>query len=293
MSEIQSLSICCPSSNGCINNCKPCCSKQHKSPYKNKYGGSHVECIEYWDDVIKRMRYAQNKGITTIILTGSNEPQQDRRWIEGLYLAMKALPEPFINIEMQTTGAFLDMDYLSFLKMMGVTTIAISTFSLTSDEDNRNIEGSADKNLNLAELCNHIYSLGMNIRICLNMTDYIADRIGLNDLFRRCKEELHANQITFRKMWSNFNTEESKWIQDNCLYVEKYMNYLTSRVECNGMLLDTLPYGAKRYDYFGLSVVIDTDCMAKDTENTRTRYYIIRENGKMYSSWDSEASIIF
>jgi hypothetical protein len=33
--------------------------------------------------------------------------------------------------------------------------------------------------------------------------------------------------------------------------------------------------------------------MAKDTTNTATKYYIIRENGKMYSSWDSEASLVF
>ena len=313
MDTIQSLSICCPSITGkCINHCKTCTARQHTNPYKDKFDGNHTECLEYWNDVIRRMRHAQDMGCTTVMLTGSNEPQQNRRWIEGLYLAMKALDKPFNNIEIQTTGALLDMDYLRFLKDFGVTTIAVSTFNIMSDEINIEVEENKDKNLNIQRLCDNIEPLGMNVRICINVTDKVLtpnqmeqlkeakdpaeenDLIGtyVENLLKRC-HELHANQVTFRKMWANEGTPEATWIHAHEKYSHMILGAIKDAVATNGTLLNKLPYGAARYDYLGFSIVIDTDSMAKDTNNDATKYYIIRENGKMYSSWDSPASIIF
>lgn len=309
---IQSLSICCPSKNGkCINHCKTCTARQHTNPYRNKYDGTKCDTFEYWNDTIKRMEHAIKKGCTTLMLTGSNEPQQNRRWLEALYLAMRALPEPFVNIEIQTTGAFIDMDYLKFLKSIGVTTIAISTFNIFDDEKNRFVEECADKTLCLEELCNNAYSLDLNVRICVNVTDYVFDKdneryttekgltassksfeIFVQKILDRCSE-LHADQVTFRKMWSNPGTEEAKWIEDNCEYSEFIIKAVDHTVIKNGSLIQRLPYGAAQYDYKGFSIVVDVDSMAKDTTNNETKYYIIRENGKMYSSWDSKAALVF
>ena len=94
-------------------------------------------------------------------------------------------------------------------------------------------------------------------------------------------------------MWSIPKTEPAKWIEENTKYSDEFIQYISREVQENGTLINYLPYGAGRYDYNGFSIVIDLDCMAKDTENTNTRYYIIRENGKMYSSWDSKASLVF
>lgn len=306
MSEIQSLSLCCPAHGHCINNCKTCTARQHSNPYKDKYNSTFADYTEYWRDVIKRMKYALSKGCTTLMLTGSNEPQQNRQWLKDLYLAMESLPEKFYNIEIQTTGAKIDEEYLRFLKELGVTTMAISTFNIFSDMVNRDIEGNADSGLSLQTLCDNIHSLGMNVRICANVTDYIAYENPMDNakklkddtekvvqkLLGRCAE-LHANQVTFRKMWCAKGTPEEQWINANCEYDEKILAYIEKEVKENGVLLGKLPYGALRYDYKGFSIVVDSDSMAKDTDNGAIKYYIIRENGKMYSSWDSPASIIF
>ena len=309
MSEvIQSLSICCPAK-CCINHCKTCTARQHENPYPDRYDGSRVDCYEYWEEVIKRMEYAQRKGCETVMLTGSNEPQQNRRWLESLYLAMKSLTKPFLNIEIQTTGAFIDRDYLMFLKKMGVTTLAISTFNIFDDEKNREIEECGDKELNIQTLCNNAYEIGLNIRICINVTDHVfskgfyeeyaqaGDKTGRiakesATILERCTQ-LHANQVTFRKMWSNPGTPEADWIDANCSYSNTLLDTVKVTIKENGTLINILPYGAARYDYNGFSIVIDTDSMAKDENNTAIKYYIIRENGKMYSSWDSPASIVF
>jgi hypothetical protein len=235
------------------------------------------------------------------MLTGSNEPQQDRRWLEGLYLAMKSLDKPFDNIEIQTTGAFLNWDYLEFLHNFGVTTVALSTFNLWYNTLNREIEHNADKKLDIDSLCSDIKLLGMNLRLCINVTDYCGfDEITCdNDVYKTvegiflvCKR-LGADQVTFRKMWSKEGTDEAKWIEDNCTRSDSVLKCVKEHVMEKGTLINILPYGAARYDYQGFSIVIDIDSMAKDTTNTATKYYIIRENGKMYSSWDSEASLVF
>ncbi len=317
--NVQSLSICCPSATGkCINHCKTCTARQHDNPYKNKFFSGKADSIEYWNDVIKRMRQAQDDGCTTVMLTGSNEPQQNLSWLQGLYLAMKSLDKPFNNIEIQTTGATLNYDFLKMLKNIGVTTVAVSTFNIFDDTINRKIEESADENLNLQQLCDNIEELGMNVRICVNVTDYvlttqqrehldkydnynetdiIVEKLRdistyVSDILQRC-HELHANQVTFRKMWANEGTPEAAWIHANEKYSDMILNAVKDAVTSNGTLLNKLPYGAARYDYLGFSIVVDTDSMAKDTNNNATKYYIIREDGKMYSSWDSPASIIF
>jgi len=309
--NIQSLSICCPAKGGCINHCKTCTARQHDNPYPNKFEDTHTACMEYWTDVIKRMKYAQSKGCTTVMLTGSNEPQQNRRWLESLYLAMQTLPEPFTNIEIQTTGALLDEDYLRFLKDFGVTTVAVSTFNIFDDVTNREIEECADKTLNLETLCNTITKLGMNLRLCINVTDYVTpfgnriyDRRDIKNyegsaafedvcaILNGCAQ-LGANQVTFRKMWSAPGTPEAEWIKAHGRIADFILASVKTAVETNGTLINVLPYGAARYDYKGFSIVIDTDSMAKDENNMATKYYIIRENGKMYSSWDSAASIVF
>ena len=300
MSEvIQSLSICCPSASGkCINHCKTCTARQHDNPYENLYDGNHCQTFEYWENVIKRMKYAQSKGCTTVMLTGSNEPQQNRRWLEGLYLAMKSLPEPFVNIEIQTTGALMDEDYIKFLKHIGITTVALSVFSIFYDDVNRKIEESADKNFSVSRFCDWVTNAGLNLRICINVTDHMYYPLSPEDdnfahkLLLKCRS-LGASQVTFRKMWYNPGTPEAKWIIENTTHSDAFLDEVKDTVQKNGKLINYLPYGAARYDYLGFSIVIDCDSMAKDETNTATKYYIIRENGKMYSSWDSKASIVF
>lgn len=304
---IQSLSICCPAKK-CINHCETCTSRQHTNPYLNKYNGDHTETLEYWDNVIKRMRYAQSKGCTTVMLTGSNEPQQDRRWLEALWLAMRSLPEPFTNIEIQTTGAFIDDDYLQFFKSIGVTTVAVSTFNIFSDKVNRLIEHCPDDNLCIEDLCSMVKSHGLNLRICVNVTDYALEGAFLQHrtletreaqvILTRCAT-LDADQVTFRKMWSVEGTPEGDWIKEHCTDLSTtILHQVKEDVKKDGQLIYRLPYGAERYDYMGFSIVIDTDSMAKegilkDTSEVVLKYYIIREDGKMYSSWDSKASLVF
>ena len=297
--KIQSVSICCPAKK-CINHCATCTARQHEDNYFDKYSSmKKCDTFQYWEDVILRLEHIRHKGCDTIMLTGSNEPQQNRRWLESLFLAMKILPDPYPNIEMQTTGAFINKDYVEYLKACGLTTLAISTYNIFDDEVNQAIEVCADNNLCLADLCENAYNANLNIRLCINVTDFVSAGLNVEDprdcvekILDRCAE-LHASQVTFRKMWCREGTPEARWISEFCKHDEEILKTVKEIVRAKGILLKTLPYGAGLYEYKGFTIVIDTDSMAKRANETALKYAIIREDGKAYSSWDDEKSLIF
>jgi hypothetical protein len=65
-----------------------------------------------------------------------------------------------------------------------------------------------------------------------------------------------------------------------------------SSITPSGTFLYKLPFGASVYSIDGMSVVTDDDCMSKEN-NENLKYVILRENGKLYSQWDNEGSLIF
>ncbi len=293
--NIQSVSVCVPAKR-CINDCKFCCSKIHNSEYDDFF--TDVNCYaSYTDDMKKRLTYARENGCNVCMLTGNNEPQQNKEFLRVFSEINKSLHSPFLNIEMQTTGAFIDSNLLEFLKSsVGITTIAISVACLDDDANNRSLIGTPDLELNLKELCKKIKKLNMNLRICLNMNDgmLLHHPYTPESIIALCGE-LGADQITFRALWaSDSSTEQGDWIRKNVTDVTVgFVDALKSDILQKGRYLDTLEYGSDRYDYYGFSVVVDEDCMSQRENKEAVKYLILRPNGHLYSKWDTKASLIF
>ncbi len=110
--NIQSLSVCVPAKK-CINDCKFCCSKMHTADYED-YFSDVVSYSGYSDDMRKRLEYARDNGCNTCMLTGNNEPQQNKDFLRVFSEINKTLRKPFYNIEMQTSGAFITPEFLDF-----------------------------------------------------------------------------------------------------------------------------------------------------------------------------------
>ena len=106
---------------------------------------------------------------------------------------------------------------------------------------------------------------------------------------------LGADQITFRALWSpDDGTEQGRWIAGNVTdSTHGFIRKLKEDIRISGKYLDTLEYGADRYDYHGFSVVVDEDSMAQEERKDAVKYLILRPNGHLYSKWDSKASLIF
>lgn len=296
--NIQSLSICVPAKR-CINDCKFCCSKMHGADYDDCFT-SMKSYSAYAANMRKRMQYARDNGCNTLMLTGNNEPQQNKEFLRLFSEVNNSLNNPFLNIEMQTSGAFIDDDMLAFLNdSIGITTIAISVACLDRPEINRDFIQTKDNNLNIDELCKKIKALNINLRICLNMNDHIVDcmddsEAAAKKIIDRCTE-LKADQITFRALWSvDDGTSQSIWIKEN-VTKKTYdcIDLMKKNIKADGKYLDTLEYGADRYDYKDFSVVVDEDSMSQGENRNAVKYLILRPNGHLYSKWDSKASLIF
>ena len=306
--NIQSLSICVPAKK-CINDCKFCCSKMHGGDYEDRFTpiGSTMSYIE---DMKKRLQYARDNGCNTLMLTGNNEPQQNKEFLRVLGVVNQILNNPFKNIEIQTSGAFIDEDMLDFLKGVGVTTIAVSVACIDSDGSNRSIIQTPDKNLQLDVLCRNIKARNFNLRICLNMNDLMIyeisqidsinyfqpDVIGAIDKVINICTEFGADQITCRALWtSEDGTKQADWIKSNV--TKKSFDFIDGfkrLIKSTGKYLDTLEYGADRYDFRGFSVVVDEDSMAQsDKKKESVKYLILRPDGHLYTKWDTKASLLF
>ncbi|MBR3553036.1 MAG: radical SAM protein [Clostridia bacterium] len=293
--NIQSLSVCVPAKR-CINDCVFCCSKMHTADYDDRFTDVCSYSF-YADDLRKRLAYARENGCNTCMLTGNNEPQQNREFLRVFSEINKHLPSPFLNIEMQTSGAFIDEEFLDFFKnSVGLTTVAVSVACLDDDEANREMIRTKDMRLCLASFCKAVKRRNMNLRICLNMNDGILAHHAFTprSVVDLCGA-LGADQITFRALWApDADTPQGEWISRHVTGTTTgFIEALKQDIKAHGRYLDTLEYGADRYDYEGFSVVVDEDSMSQEAQKTAVKYLILRPNGHLYSKWDSKASLIF
>ena len=296
--NIQSLSVCVPASR-CINDCEFCCSKMHGGDYEDRFTPLSTT-MGYIEDMKKRLQYARDNGCNTLMLTGNNEPQQNKGFLRVLGIVNQSLPNPFLNIEMQTSGAFINEEMLDFLKDVGVTTIAISVACLNNYVMNQKLIRTPDQNLQLETLCKNIKKRNMNLRICLNMNDNMLSTYSLKDhnalqvVLAKCRE-YGADQLTCRALWTSEDvTSQAALIKDNVTEIKhNFIKHFKEDVKAKGKYLDTLEYGADRYDFEGFSTVIDEDSMAQEACKKAVKYLILRPDGHLYSKWDTKSSLIF
>ena len=302
--KIQSLSIVVPS-NGCINKCPFCVSRMVGSNgYENLMDINHPHYDINVREYLKRMRFVADNGCQTLMLTGTAEPQQNKQFLATFALLHQQIGSPFTNIEMQTTGYGFqglndyieegDRNYIRFLRnFVGVNTIALSINAL-SDEQNQELLGHKIKYtpvLIKAKLCQILKEYDFNIRCCLNLSDAFNDSRP-EEIISYARDCLQADQITFRKLYaSDTTTEQGRWVTEHQPSIS-FLNDLLEYLEQFPITGKTM-YGADVRDINGMSVIFDRDCMGKNPETDVKKYLILRPNCKLYSQWDSKASLVF
>ena len=293
--KIQSLSVVVPNKE-CINHCASCPSRMHDNAYPILLDQNRPDFNRYLKEYLKRLEYARDNGCNVLMLTGTSEPQQNRSFLAWFGMMMQMMETPFRNIEMQCTGALLDQNYIQFLRdHVGVTTMALSVFSLDTEENMRIIHPNINVLINPRDTAAMVKEAGMSLRMCLNLTDYFDkydDLPGL--LFDKMKNVYHADQITLRVLYAgDDNKRENEWVRSHAAN-KSTVKSLYDYIVANGTLLGRLPYGAYKYGLDGMSVVIDGDSMGKESESVETyKYLILRPDCRLYSSWDDPASMVY
>lgn len=288
--NIQSLSVVVPN-NACINNCKFCCAKMHYECYPNAF---KVDEDRAWKEFNKRMAFARDNGCNTVMLTGNTEPQANKAFLRRFGEENIFLETPFRWIEIQTTGVMLDEEYLAFLRdKVGVNVISLSVSSF-DDEVNHSIIQSPhaqDDDFLLIPLCKKIKEMGFTLRLSLNLNRWFENSFASPyRLFEYVKNVYNADQVTCRVLYADGMTPQAEWVRNNSVsnsFVKEIDNCIRS---CRK--LERLPHGLQKYDVMGMSVIIDADSMAQEDSDSY-KYLILREDCKLYSKWDTPASLIF
>lgn len=141
-------------------------------------------------------------------------------------------------------------------------------------------------------LCSEIKRYDFNLRLSINLTKEIEENWqNLDDLFAYCSA-LGADQITFRVLYSSeLDTVQDQWIAKNRAS-DSYVQRIKEYIQQHGTVLGKLAFGAVKYGIFGMSTVLDDDCMSQ-TPKDEYKYLILRPNCKLYSRWEDPASLIF
>lgn len=309
---IQSLSVVVPTK-GCVNDCPFCVSKLHESKYADPsfadklFDANDSLGNSMNDRYYKRMNFARDNDCNTLMITGTGEPLQNRSFLYYINSVNKNLEQPFRWIELQTTGVYLTDENLDVLKQIGVSTISLSVADIFDSNNNLSIMNVQSKlRFDLGELCKKIVDEGFNLRLSLNMLgtyEVYKERFRSGEEFSKalihsCKMK-GANQITFRKMYygqpeGDYNEkvgEVHRWLVENKLS-DKILRSLNDYVINRGSALEVLPFGETRYSIDGMSVVIDDDCMNQSAKKD-IKYLILRPNGKLYTKWNDEGSLLF
>lgn len=291
--NVQSFSIVVPNRE-CVNKCPFCVSRMvNSNTYPNKMDPNDPHYDINIQEYMKRMKFVAGTGCQTVMLTGTSEPQQNKQFLLQWALLHKLIGSPFSNIEMQTTGALLqNRDYIRFLRnFVGVNVMALSINALSDDVNNSVLDHTSSCDVSLYELCSLLHEYDFSIRMCFNLSKHF-NNVTVQDVFDFAKKN-NASQVTFRKLYtSDESTLQGKWIAENMF--DDFAGSVSLQAFLDShKAIGATAYGAVIRDVDGMSVIYDQDCMGKKPIGDTIKYLILRPNCKLYSSWDTKASLVF
>jgi MoaA/NifB/PqqE/SkfB family radical SAM enzyme len=306
MMNIQSASLDVPG--GCPNKCRFCVSqlsgsnKMLKNVFKFECSARATDephptleedHVYVTRNMFHRLQWLSDKNVDTLVLTGTaSEPHLNELYLAHFEYVNSQLRKPFINIEIQTSGVLLDLSKMYMLDSIGVKTVSLSISSLDSNLNAEINRTPKSLMVDIAAICREIKEFGFNLRLSLNINkEGFGHYNNFDDLFADCKN-LDADQVTFRKLYAtDEDTPENQWIKENQMS-DEWWNRLDEYIKNFGRSLNRLPFGAMKYSIFGMSTVVDDNCMNKG-EKVDLKYIVLRRNCKLYSEWDDPASLIF
>ena len=268
--KAQNLTISIPYK-GCDKNCEYCVSKM------TGYIESDIDLMRMKVDKVYNLAKAAN--VTSVLLTGKGEPLLNRDILLEFVKKFQEWP-----VEIQTNGIWLSKNlwFLNNIMLVGTDIIAVSIDTMEQFWDYEN-------------LFNKIKKLGMVVRVCMNVTNLLKINRFFELFIKLTKEDL-VDQLLFRNITIPNNTSKehsaAKWITNN---VDKY-NYSDlyhQLMDSNPNEIRTLPDGTKVYDVNGVSVTFSDYCIQDRNDSEDIRSLIFMEDGHLYTSWNSKASMLF
>ena len=268
---------------GCNKNCPYCISKI--TGYINPEEPAVSKLVKMIYKIPKVKQLATTSGVTSVLLTSKGEPL--------LYMeAVKIFLSTFKNFitELQTNG-------------LGLTESIVKTLSENLDVLSISIDEFTDLT-KLIPILEYIHNndIGIIVRLTYNITKW--DNLTLfYDMVNFCKT-YNVKQLTFRRItipeFGIVDTEEAKntvnYIKDEISEdeVNKFFTFLEQKLSSskqNSELVFESEIG-KIYDYDEISIMTINNCIQNRAKDDMVRSLIFKEDGHLYTSWNSNASIL-
>ncbi len=266
---------------GCDRNCPYCVSKMTGYIKANE---------EAFSENLEKVRtVANNSGITSLLVTGKGEPFLNTDAIDLLLDVFGDYP-----FEIQTNGlqllswhkkapnSFLDQSRLTG----GINVFAVSLDRLKSLQTCRDMFHCLDQ-------------AGAVVRVTMNASSWLKDT-SFETLIDACLEagvrQFSIRKLTIPHFVENSMREDykktSQWINNHADGTE-YHRLITEFMEGSYEKLRELNFGATIFDVRGVSFTHFDYCIQDSNTGEDIRSLIYQEDGHLYTSWNSRASIIF
>jgi hypothetical protein len=238
-----------------------------------------------YNNTAKVKTIAKAAGVTSVSITGKGEPTLNWEALGTMIGEFSEWP-----VELQTNGIKLlglanKNRYWSGMFAKGLNVLAISIDNFEAFDE-------------FQPVWKKVKSCGGVNRATVNISNMLKPHVRLEDYIKACKKN-DIHQLTFRQLRVPDNniahdiesTKAAKWIDENV--VPSMYNNMQKEIVKHGRLLYPLPYGAEVYDIDGISVTAYKFCMQEKNSYDDIRALIFQEDGHLYMTWNSKASILF
>lgn len=283
--KAQTLAICIPNG-GCDKNCPYCISKMTGYLESN------------WIKMVKMLpkvkRFAEHAQITDVLITGKGEPlvNPTNKFCCRMIGEFKHWP-----VVLQTNGRLLQSDLMHLVRSSpllerlageGLDILAISIDEPDEIEDFSILWKEAKK-------------LHLVTRATVNLIDHVMKK-PFSWYVKEC-QRFEVDQLSFREItipnYGLANTPESiqaqNWIKANVDRTRAvvWKNDMAEELRVWSRLIRELPYGAQLFDFQGIAVTYFDYCIQDTHGQEDIRSLIFQEDGHLYTTWNSKASILF
>ena len=256
------------------------CDKSPPCPYcvSKITGGVESNIKRMHSNAKKVLTLARIAQVTSVLLTGKGEPFLNFGEILFFSNFFREFP-----LEIQTNGIRLGKHrmYIEDLARSGMNVIALSA-------DDPYSQGG-----NIANIVKSAHRSGLLVRATINVTRLLEPTGDTFDKLIGYCREWNVDQLTLRNIVApnhTADTKETRWIE--CFSDVKLYDRLKAGAE-SGYLIRTLPTGSRVYDHGGIAVSFSDYCVQDSNNSEDIRSLIFQEDGHMYTSWNSRASMLF
>jgi len=296
--KAQTLSICLPGT-ACDKQCPYCVSKMTWAPPVD---------VKTWNwNLPKVSHFARMAQVTDVIITGKGEPSSQNEYLSLFYALSEFRDWPVV---IQTNG-----------KAWSENPKALDGFTLMSDgKPQFNIISVSiddpDQMQKYAGLWEKVNSCPvLTARITVMLTPEVC-KLPFNDWVDLCKTHgirgLSFREITIPKDYvhTKQGAEVARWIQglDGNKVIMNWRNDFEAKFSPSPTLSERalltclpedpriirrLPYGAVIKDFDGISVTKFEYCIQDSSGEDDIRSLVYNQDGHLYTTWSSPASLIF